>query len=283
MLVKKVKKSKTKGVSKKSFKKNADILKTRKYEGESDGALNPNYFVKALMKSNGVWHWAKIIECRPTEKTKSGPAETRDKGSYDYYIHYIEFDRRMDEWISIERISATTQYIDSDPLNGTNAHDEEHEGLNKQDRLNHEEATKLKTISSIQLGPHKSETWYYSPYPEPYHNIDCIFYCEYCLSFYVSEQELQYHELRCPLTHPPGNQIYQDDKLKIAVFEVDGYKNYVYCENLCYMSKLFLDHKLLTETMEAFLFYILCEVDKTGCHIVGYFSKYKDLTQCNNN
>ena len=35
------------------------------------------------------------------------------------------------------------------------------------------------------------------------------------------------------------------------------------------MAKLFLDHKTLYFDVEPFLFYILTEVDKQGCHIVG--------------
>jgi hypothetical protein len=30
------------------------------------------------------------------------------------------------------------------------------------------------------------------------------------------------------------------------------------------------------------MFYVLTEVDKQGCHIVGYFSKEKESTDCNN-
>ena len=35
-------------------------------------------------------------------------------------------------------------------------------------------------------------------------------------------------------------------------------------------------------TIEPFLFYILCEMDEKGAHIVGYFSKNKDFTEGNN-
>ena len=42
------------------------------------------------------------------------------------------------------------------------------------------------------------------------------------------------------------------------------------------MAKLFLDHKTLYFDVEPFQFYILCEVDKQGAHIVGYFSKEKE-------
>ena len=48
-----------------------------------------------------------------------------------------------------------------------------------------------------------------------------------------------------------------------------------YCQNLCYLAKLFLDHKTLYYDVDLFLFYILCECDERGAHIVGYFSKEK--------
>jgi len=60
------------------------------------------------------------------------------------------------------------------------------------------------------------------------------------------------------------------------MFEVDGRKSTVYVENLSYFSKLFLDHKNLFWNMETFLFYVLCENDSEGSHVVGYFSKEKE-------
>jgi len=42
------------------------------------------------------------------------------------------------------------------------------------------------------------------------------------------------------------------------------------------MSKLFLDHKNLYWNMDPFMFFILCENDKDGSHMVGYFSKEKE-------
>jgi len=47
----------------------------------------------------------------------------------------------------------------------------------------------------------------------------------------------------------------------------------LYCQNLCLLAKLFLDHKTLYFDVEPFLFYILTEVDRGGAHVVGYFSK----------
>lgn len=53
--------------------------------------------------------------------------------------------------------------------------------------------------------------------------------------------------------------------------QVDGKKNRVYCQNLCLLSKLFLDHKTLYYDVDPFLFYVLCEVDSDGYHMVSAF------------
>ena len=46
-------------------------------------------------------------------------------------------------------------------------------------------------------------------------------------------------------------------------------------QNLSYIAKLFLDHKTLMYDVDPFLFYVFCEYDAQGYHIVGYFSKEK--------
>ena len=48
------------------------------------------------------------------------------------------------------------------------------------------------------------------------------------------------------------------------VFEVDGFEERIYCQNLCYIAKLFLDHKTLYFDVDPFLFYVFCEVDERG-------------------
>ena len=46
-------------------------------------------------------------------------------------------------------------------------------------------------------------------------------------------------------------------------------KEKLYCQNLCYLAKLFLDHKTLYYDVDLFLFYVLCECDERGAHPVG--------------
>jgi hypothetical protein len=54
----------------------------------------------------------------------------------------------------------------------------------------------------------------------------------------------------------------------------------MYCQNLCLVAKMFLDHKTLYYDVEPFLFYIMTEVDDEGCHFVGYFSKVNGGELC---
>jgi len=110
--------------------------------------------------------------------------------------------------------------------------------------------------------------------PTQYTKERKLYVCEYCLKYMRRLKTLDKHKKQCALRHPPGNEIYRKDQL--AIFEVDGAKSKVYCQCLCLMSKLFLDHKTLYFDVAPFLFYIVTEVDSHGCHIVGYFSKEKN-------
>lgn len=83
---------------------------------------------------------------------------------------------------------------------------------------------------------------------------------------------------KCDLLRPPANEIYRKDDL--SVFEVDGNASKIYCQNLCLLAKLFLDHKTLYYDVEPFLFYVLTLNDEYGSHLVGYFSKVISYTLC---
>lgn len=56
--------------------------------------------------------------------------------------------------------------------------------------------------------------------------------------------------------------------------DVENFRQ-IYCQNLCLLSKMFLDHKSLFYDVEPFLFYVMTESDDEGSHFVGYFSKEK--------
>jgi histone acetyltransferase MYST1 len=61
----------------------------------------------------------------------------------------------------------------------------EDQGLDEKHIELHEQATKIKTIPRIEFGKFSCEAWYYSPYPNEYHNIDTLYICEYCLKYFA--------------------------------------------------------------------------------------------------
>ncbi|XP_015789864.1 histone acetyltransferase KAT7 [Tetranychus urticae] len=129
-------------------------------------------------------------------------------------------------------------------------------------------------IKTIEMGKYEMDVWYSSPYPSDYACLPKLYICEFCLKYFNSSLTMKRHSLKCPLHCPPGNEIYR--KANISVFEIDGEKNKLYCQNLCLLAKLFLDHKTLYYDVEPFRFYIMTESDNDGFHIIGYFSKEKN-------
>ena len=98
---------------------------------------------------------------------------------------------------------------------------------------------------------------------------------------------------------PSGRLVYDDTKRGVAVWEVDGGgsdADVLYCQCLCLLSKLFIQHKTVYYDVNPFLFYILTlaaapsaddddEGDSAGSggeRLAAYFSKEKTTTEQNN-
>lgn len=259
---------------------------------------------------------ARVVERRPLharrKRKKNGTGSNADVASLkpdevEYYVHYVEHDRRLDEWLTLDHFHLDTLQRAGDiqkekeeggnkprpsrrrsSTHGSNKNGDGtsfslsggnwHGGASGDSSLaeleeEHEEATKVKNISQIVMGRWEVEAWYYSPYPEEYSQEPTLYVCEYCLKYMRKAKTLKKHKAECSWRRPPGKEIYREEDL--SVFEVDGKENRVYCQNLCLLAKLFLDHKTLYYDVEPFLFYIICKVDDRGAHIVGYFSKEK--------
>ena len=91
----------------------------------------------------------------------------------------------------------------------------------------------------IEWGRFEVDTWYYSPYPEPFASQQRLLMCEFCLKYFRKKKTLLRHCSKCQLKHPPGDEIYHSPPVNerapnpaavspaISVFEVDGAKNKV--------------------------------------------------------
>ncbi|KAK1751969.1 histone acetyltransferase [Echria macrotheca] len=138
------------------------------------------------------------------------------------------------------------------------------------------EISRIRNISKVEFGRYVLFPWYFSPYPEAFGQEDCIFICEFCLSYFGSLTSFKRHRQKCTLLHPPGNEIYRDEY--VSFFEIDGRRQRTWCRNLCLLSKMFLDHKTLYYDVDPFLFYVMTSRDAHGYHLIGYFSKEKEST-----
>ncbi|KNE70458.1 hypothetical protein AMAG_20118, partial [Allomyces macrogynus ATCC 38327] len=121
---------------------------------------------------------------------------------------------------------------------------------------------------TLHLGRYRITTWYSAPYPEEYTKGRVLYLCEWCLKYMASSFVLSRHRAKCGVRHPPGREIYRDaistsdagqsgrtGATTRSIFEVDGKLAKLYCQNLCLVAKMFLDHKTLLYDVEPFLFY----------------------------
>ena len=226
------------------------------------------------------WREGDLRDCEVIERRTSGD------GAAQYYVHYVEFNRRLDEWVAPERLQPA-EHKNPAGSNGdrkrkldaatsviaVNTHDATAGELDPATQREHEAATRVKNIHKIVLGRWEMQTWYYSPFPKGYADCDTLYFCEFDLHFVKRREALARYMKRCDTVHPPGDEIYRSNS--ISVFEIDGAASRTYCQNLCLLAKLFLDHKTLYYDVDPFLFYVMCECDEHGCHPVAYFSKEK--------
>lgn len=63
----------------------------------------------------------------------------------------------------------------------------------------------------IQFGNWEIETWYKSPYPDDFWQLEKIFLCQFCLQYMKSHTVLSRHLEKCVWRHPPGREIYRKE------------------------------------------------------------------------
>jgi histone acetyltransferase MYST1 len=136
-----------------------------------------------------------------------------------------------------------------------------------------EEHTKVRNIATIVFGVYDIDVWYFSPYPGKHGHSDRLYICSFCLKYMRSCRVYEEHCESCEWVSPPGTVIYSDPENKVRVQEVDGLVNAPYCQRLCLLGKLFLDHKTLYFDVAPFLFYVVLLDNE----LAGFFSKEKPL------
>lgn len=115
------------------------------------------------------WRDGELRDCEVLELRQSSG------GAPQYYVHYIDFNRRLDEWVQAERLhphpstarSSGERKRKLDPAVANNPvvpthnpHDEAAAGeLDAATQREHEAATRVKNINTIVLGKWEIQTW----------------------------------------------------------------------------------------------------------------------------
>ncbi len=231
--------------SKKCKEKLNKILKNIIYFDEEDTLyktssinLNPEIFgniknltTSVLFDSIGADMEPSSLICTKKQKTTENSAKVQLKPPLmnDLTVSRLEFELFQE---SLTNAGSSTECYKETIIDGEKA-----TCRNTKLKLN----TKAHKI--IKFGDFEMESWYKSPYPEEFWNLDVIYICQYCLKYLKSNWILNRHLQKCIWKHPPGREIYRKDVY--SIFEVDGKLNKVYCQNLCLLARLFLDHKTL--------------------------------------
>ena len=251
-------------------------------------SINDNVKVYSDVEHNFVD--AKVLEIKENESTK-------DKL---YYIHFLNLEKRMDKWVEQHYVLKNYGH-NNYTLDGSNFIN--HQIMNENAVLTRkkaalfinepekeeegEEKVKIRNIEKIIIGYYSIEAWYFSPYPPNFTSQKVLYICEHCLKYFKYKNTLIRHLKVCEYQIPPGKKVYEmnisPDKstsqkenrisTSISIYEIKGNEQKLYCQNLCLIAKLFLDHKSIYFDVSPFKFYVLFEKDNNGYHIVGYFSK----------
>lgn len=218
-----------------------------------------------------------VVSCFCKEKKKQCKArilKMKDEGRLAY-IHFSDLDKRFDDWFDVSQFSVYIPNPEDDERNKITVTTRKSQNkLNLESEEIHRQVTKFRNIDSITLGNNSIRAWYFSPYPDPYHDMSHLYICEKCFQYFSTKEELDDHINRTKEKTPLGREVYREGNL--SIFELFGTKQKISCQNLCLLGKLFLDHKELFYDVEFFSFYVLCETDENEAHIAAYYSRELD-------
>ncbi|OXA64768.1 Histone acetyltransferase KAT8 [Folsomia candida] len=209
----------------------SEVIDISDTDGEDDVdnfipvAAGIQYLVK---RADNNWYPATVIHRRPG-----------DTELFEYLVHYENFNRRLDEWVTRDRIRRETSLEEQTiPCFGEYTA-RFSSGL---PRVTRSRQRKHDEINHVQKA--------------------------------IEEMD--------PTTAAIEREHEAVTKGAISMWEIDGVHHKLFCQNLCLLSKLFLDHKAVYFDVEPFLFYVMSETSRDGSRLVGYFSKEKKSLDGNN-
>ena len=111
--------------------------------------------VQCRWRGKDEYYLAKVIERRQ--------GRTDADEDYEYYVHYEQFNRRMDSWVVLGDMDLSTlepveKTEDGKKKKEAHEPDAEHAEFDPRALQEHEEFTKVRNILQIELGKHEMDT-----------------------------------------------------------------------------------------------------------------------------
>lgn len=129
-------------------------------------------------------------------------------------------------------------------------------------------------VQSSKKGGNRNRSRVHTNESQPVVEEELLWVCDKCFKYHRDGTILQSHQkYHCHMNKPPGDLVYDNGLHRI--YEVDGSKEKLYCQNLSLFGKFFIDIKTLFFDCENFVFYILTELAGGRDHVLGFFSKEK--------
>nr|BAC25539.1 unnamed protein product [Mus musculus] len=175
-------------------------------------------------RPDSTWHSAEVIQSRVNDQ----------EGREEFYVHYVGFNRRLDEWVDKNRLALTKTVKDAVQKNSekylselaeqperkiTRNQKRKHDEINHVQKTyaemdpttaalekEHEAITKVKYVDKIHIGNYEIDAWYFSPFPEDYGKQPKLWLCEYCLKYMKFEKSYRFHLGQCQWRQPQGRR-----------------------------------------------------------------------------
>ena len=183
------------------------------------------------------------------------------------YVHFKWCDKRLDVWAQFEDLRKLTDIIKR------RRYDTEYDAISK--------VPDVRNIETITIGNYLISAWYFSPYDESFVKARHLYVCDCCRMYVGTEREDCNHNHTIQSRRPQCAEIYRDGSL--SLFEASPTTHKFFCQCVCLLGKLFLNETAVCYDVNPYLFYVLCECDDLGAHVVGFFwrtGKWSDFNIC---
>eukprot|EP00954_Amorphochlora_amoebiformis_P026822 1381598-Amorphochlora_amoeboformis.AAC.2 len=162
---------------------------------------------RVLGRCGSSFRLCEILSKRELKSSKREVGDGDPVSHVEYYVHFIDCNRRLDRWINGDDVLPATDKPLDEKKKEIQAGDKcgqrrSRRGKRKLEEAetdghasiadptlaklekDHEEITKVKNVDVVYMAGYHMDAWYYSPYPEEQARDKKLYICEFCLKYF---------------------------------------------------------------------------------------------------